>query len=199
MSSLRVLYLKGNPVVKQIPHYRKTVIAMLPELRDLDDRPVFVEDRRTSEAFVAGGLEGERECRRLMKQEKEESHQRQMMLFKRMMEEAKECRREAREMRMHDKYTEETDPVETWKQRQERFIRENPQYDYEEHGKLDKKADGKPTERKPDTAAKEPDAADLEKPTTEKLAKGQAEPPPPVDWDEDIFSAPKKKPALENP
>merc|ERR1719473_1242619 len=90
MSSLRVLYLKGNPVVKQIPHYRKTVIAMLPELKYLDDRPVFVEDRRTSEAFIAGGLEGERECRRIMKQEKEESHQRQMMQFKRMMEEAKE-------------------------------------------------------------------------------------------------------------
>jgi len=202
MSSLRVLYLKGNPVVKQIPHYRKTVIAMLPELKYLDDRPVFVEDRRTSEAFVAGGLEGERECRRIMKQEKEESHKRQMMAFKKMVEDAKEARREAREMRKHDKYTDETDPVETWKQRQERFIRENPQYDYEEHGRLDKKPDGKPpAERKPDPAEKEPDSKgqDLEKPSTEKLAKGQAEPPPPVNWDEDIFGGPTKAAAEPAP
>ena len=40
--------LARTPQVKQIPHYRKTVIAMLPELKYLDDRPVFVEDRRTA-------------------------------------------------------------------------------------------------------------------------------------------------------
>merc|ERR1719482_726644 len=110
------------------------------------------------------------------------------MAFKKMVEDAKEARREAREIRKHDKYTDETDPVETWKQRQERFIRENPQYDYEEHGRLDKKPDG---------AEKEPDSKgqDLEKPSTEKLAKGQAEPPPPVNWDEDIFGGPTKAPA----
>ena len=33
--------------VKQIPHYRKTVIAMLSHLHYLDDRPVLMEDRRT--------------------------------------------------------------------------------------------------------------------------------------------------------
>ena len=44
---------------------------------------------------------------------------------------------------------------------------------------MDKKPDGKaPAARKPDpdTAAKEPDAADLEKPSTEELAKGKALP-----------------------
>jgi hypothetical protein len=30
----------GNPVVKLIKYYRKTVIAALPDLRYLDDRPV---------------------------------------------------------------------------------------------------------------------------------------------------------------
>lgn len=39
MADLRVLYLMGNPVVKKIPHYRKTIIAQCQQLRYLDDRP----------------------------------------------------------------------------------------------------------------------------------------------------------------
>jgi hypothetical protein len=50
-------------------------------------------------------------------------------------------------MRAEDKYTDETDPVETWKQRQERFTREHPEYDYEEAGVWDKKLSGD-TEKK---------------------------------------------------
>jgi hypothetical protein len=36
----------GNPVVKQIKYYRKTVIASIPNLKYLDDRPVFDDERR---------------------------------------------------------------------------------------------------------------------------------------------------------
>jgi dynein assembly factor 1 len=139
MTELRVLYLKGNPVVRNIPNYRKTVIASLPDLKYLDDRPVFEEDRRYAEAFVAGGLEGEREMRRIIKKEKEDYHTKQMQAFQRMMAEGKERKREIAGMRAEDKYTDETDPVETWKQRQERFTREHPEYDYEEAGVWDKK------------------------------------------------------------
>ena len=46
MPDLRVLYLMGNPVVKSIRYYRKTIIAICPKLRYLDDRPVFEEERR---------------------------------------------------------------------------------------------------------------------------------------------------------
>ena len=94
MTELRVLYLKGNPVVRNIPNYRKTVIASLPDLKYLDDRPVFEEDRRYAEAFVAGGLEGEREMRRIIKKEKEDYHTKQMQAFQRMMAEGKERKRE---------------------------------------------------------------------------------------------------------
>jgi dynein assembly factor 1 len=149
MTELRVLYLKGNPVVRNIPNYRKTVIASLPDLKYLDDRPVFEEDRRYAEAFVAGGLEGEREMRRIIKKEKEDYHTKQMQAFQRMMAEGKERKREIAGMRAEDKYTDETDPVETWKRRQERFTREHPEYDYEEAGAWDKKVSGDTTKKIP--------------------------------------------------
>ncbi len=46
MPNLKVLYLKGNDVVKKIPHYRKTLIAKCKLLKYLDDRPVFEDERR---------------------------------------------------------------------------------------------------------------------------------------------------------
>lgn len=58
MPDLRVLYLQGNPVVKEIPHYRKTVVSRLKHLRYLDDRPVFEEERLRCEAWARGFEEG---------------------------------------------------------------------------------------------------------------------------------------------
>ncbi len=49
----RCLYLKGNPVVSQIKNYRKALVAALPELRYLDDRPVFEDERRIVNAWCA--------------------------------------------------------------------------------------------------------------------------------------------------
>lgn len=65
LPDLRVLYLTGNPVCKKIENYRKTLIVKLPELRYLDDRPVFPEDRRFAVAFAEGGITREREERKL--------------------------------------------------------------------------------------------------------------------------------------
>jgi dynein assembly factor 1, axonemal len=41
LPELRVLYLQGNPVVKDIRHYRKILIGRCPQLKYLDDRPGF--------------------------------------------------------------------------------------------------------------------------------------------------------------
>ena len=54
MPGLRVLYLLGNPVVKEISHYRKTIISRCADLRYLDDRPVFEEERLRCNAWAKG-------------------------------------------------------------------------------------------------------------------------------------------------
>ncbi|XP_022521157.2 dynein axonemal assembly factor 1 isoform X1 [Astyanax mexicanus] len=62
---LRVLYLMGNEVIKKIPNYRKSLIIRLKQLTYLDDRPVFPRERACAEAWLVGGLDGERREREL--------------------------------------------------------------------------------------------------------------------------------------
>jgi dynein assembly factor 1 len=52
MKNLRALYLQGNPVTRKIKYYRKKLTFLLPELRYLDDRPVFPDDRLRAVAFM---------------------------------------------------------------------------------------------------------------------------------------------------
>lgn len=51
MPRLKVLYLMGNPVVKALRHYRKRIIGTCVDLRYLDDRPVFEDERRRVTAW----------------------------------------------------------------------------------------------------------------------------------------------------
>ena len=84
LPNLAVLYLKGNPAVKQIKHYRKVVIARIPTLKYLDDRPVFEDERLRAEAWYAAYVgEGakaaaaaEREELERQRKEKEEIEER---------------------------------------------------------------------------------------------------------------------------
>lgn len=66
---LRVLNLMGNPITRKMLNYRRTIIAALPELRYLDDHPVFDEERRAVNAWVRGGKEAEMEERRKIREE----------------------------------------------------------------------------------------------------------------------------------
>jgi dynein assembly factor 1 len=103
MSNLRVLYLLGNPCVKQIKHYRKTVISRCKDLRYLDDRPVFDDERRRVDAWAAafnaegGNLDLANEAERLeikqIRKEKDEKDEHNFKAFELMMKEGQEIRR----------------------------------------------------------------------------------------------------------
>ena len=95
MPNLKVLYLMKNECVKKMKNYRKTIIDSIPTLNYLDDRPVFKDDRRTAEAFGRGGVEEEREERKIMKAEKEQAHEDYHKNFKLMMQNARKEKAEA--------------------------------------------------------------------------------------------------------
>ncbi|CAE7175974.1 Dnaaf1, partial [Symbiodinium pilosum] len=122
MADLRVLYLKGNPCAKKIPNYRKGITAVCQNLKYLDDRPVFPEDRRTADAFNRGGLEEERAERRRIKEEENAKHERNMKAFQEMIENVRREKRERDAMRVEDKFTDATDPVVTHDQRMQQQV-----------------------------------------------------------------------------
>lgn len=97
MPNLKVLYLQGNDVTNKIKNYRKTIIARLPELKYLDDRPVFEDDRRNAEAFSRGGIEEERAERERISVEKREKDEKNRVAFKDMIKRAREEKRLADE------------------------------------------------------------------------------------------------------
>ncbi|XP_058451644.1 dynein axonemal assembly factor 1 homolog isoform X2 [Malaya genurostris] len=60
MKELRVLTMTGNPVVNDIPSYRKTLILECKSLTYLDSRPVMDRDRACAVAWKRGGYDAER-------------------------------------------------------------------------------------------------------------------------------------------
>jgi dynein assembly factor 1 len=101
LPDLRVLYLMGNPVVKNIRNYRKTIISKCKMLKYLDDRPVFEEERRRVDKWAAvldnGGtaeeaLEAERQELVVIRKEKDDADERNFKAFDLLMREGQAVR-----------------------------------------------------------------------------------------------------------
>ncbi|KAG5496134.1 hypothetical protein JKF63_02435 [Porcisia hertigi] len=65
-----VIYLQGNGLSHRLRHYRRNMILHLPALTYLDDRPVFPEERRVTEAWGRGGDAAETVERAAIREEK---------------------------------------------------------------------------------------------------------------------------------
>ena len=95
MQNLHVLYLQGNPVTQQIADvwggYRKYVLARIPALTFLDERPVQTNEHRTCAAWNSGGIELEMAERALIHDESETAHS--LQANRARIEETRERRR----------------------------------------------------------------------------------------------------------
>mmetsp|Transcript_6878 Transcript_6878/g.6180 ORF Transcript_6878/g.6180 Transcript_6878/m.6180 type:complete len:181 (+) Transcript_6878:140-682(+) len=103
MPDLRVLYLIGNPVVKLIKNYRKIIISKCKQLKYLDDRPVFDDERRrvtvwsnTLELYndIEKANEAERNEIILIKKEKDLHDERNHLAFCEIMKQGQEIRKQ---------------------------------------------------------------------------------------------------------
>jgi dynein assembly factor 1 len=95
MPNLKSLHLTGNPCVRTIKNYRKTVVSRIPALMYLDEKPVFADERRLVNAWAAGGLEAEREEKKKMREEEQAAIQRRLEEFRELQRRAREARGEA--------------------------------------------------------------------------------------------------------
>lgn len=123
MPNLRVLYLQGNEVVKHIKQYRKTLVYRCRQLKYLDDRPVFEDERRRTDAWGKalddsnGDYKAAQEAERLemeaIRREKKERDELNFQLFEQMMQEGLRKRREEKEREQQSKQqpTPETEEI----------------------------------------------------------------------------------------
>jgi len=96
-----VLHLQNNPLTKNLPYYRKNVIRACRELRYLDDRPVFPEERRRCEAWcramddsggdVCEARAVEREVVEALRRERREAEECQWEYWNEVWEEGRAC------------------------------------------------------------------------------------------------------------
>eukprot|EP00943_MAST-04B_sp_MAST-4B-sp1_P007908 g7908.t1 len=93
MPKISALYLKGNPCVRKIKHYRKTMLSTMPQLAYLDERPVFELERVAVAAWKEGGIEAEREARKQFQNKKINDDRESMKTFRKWKEERRAARK----------------------------------------------------------------------------------------------------------
>eukprot|EP00998_Keelungia_sp_KM082_P001764 NODE_1211_length_1423_cov_107.403549_g1200_i0.p1 GENE.NODE_1211_length_1423_cov_107.403549_g1200_i0~~NODE_1211_length_1423_cov_107.403549_g1200_i0.p1 ORF type:complete len:406 (+),score=103.66 NODE_1211_length_1423_cov_107.403549_g1200_i0:172-1389(+) len=86
MPNLSVLYLIGNPCLGKVRYYRKKMLSRLPQLKYLDDKPVFDNERRLVAAWARGGAHAENEERDLIAEEKKQEMKRDLDHWTKMQE-----------------------------------------------------------------------------------------------------------------
>jgi dynein assembly factor 1 len=63
LQQVKCLYLSGNPMVRDIKHYRRTLVGRLANLMYLDQRAVDSEERLLAESWIREGELGFKSAR----------------------------------------------------------------------------------------------------------------------------------------
>ena len=102
IEKLKVLYLKGNDIVRLINNYRRTIIVKLKHLTYLDDRPVREEDRIGAKAYLEGGYAAEQKAREKYRNENDKTtkNKKKVMVNKEDIEEKRKKELEKLQMYM---------------------------------------------------------------------------------------------------
>lgn len=95
--TLKSLRMSGNPFVRKMSNYRRTVLSRCTALMHLDDRPVFADERRLVTAWTRGGSEEEKKERALLKKEEDDKITKRLEDFRAMVRAAKGDSKEAEE------------------------------------------------------------------------------------------------------
>ena len=93
IEKLKVLYLKGNDIIRLINNYRRTIIVRLKKLSYLDDRPVREEDRIGAQAYLEGGYAAEMKAREKYRNENDSSYNQKKKKVAEKKEDLEERRR----------------------------------------------------------------------------------------------------------
>ncbi|KAL4434994.1 hypothetical protein ABPG74_017750 [Tetrahymena malaccensis] len=93
MPILACLYLRNNPCVREFKNYRKRLIGYISTLKYLDDRPVFINERRVAEAWIKDGRDGEMNERNAIIRERDSRNQKTFEETVEMNEQIKKKRR----------------------------------------------------------------------------------------------------------
>mmetsp|Transcript_6447 Transcript_6447/g.9390 ORF Transcript_6447/g.9390 Transcript_6447/m.9390 type:complete len:255 (-) Transcript_6447:1639-2403(-) len=94
---MHYLILKGNPVVRKIKSYQKTMIANMPSLTYIDNYKLNDHDHDYAKAFMEGGIEAERALRKTVAEAKLQKDRDNFKYMEEIMQEARDAAKKNKE------------------------------------------------------------------------------------------------------
>ena len=96
IASIIVLDMKDNPILRDLPHFRKKCIVGIPKLRSLDS-PIFELERISAEAWAVGGSEAEKKAKQDFQERQREKDKQKLQQFRLWKDNARDKQHKARE------------------------------------------------------------------------------------------------------